>query len=91
MPKRQSFSDQLRQALLNAPMSRYRLAAECGIPESSLSRFVNGKMGLPLASIDKLADLLDWNLAEPRASKPKASPKAKPKQRSRKRGNDSHG
>lgn len=81
-------SDQMRQAVLDAPMSRYAMAAQTGIDEASLSRFVHRKAGLPLASIDKLADLLGWNLAQPQAKQTtKAKPKAaKPKQRSAKRG-----
>jgi transcriptional regulator with XRE-family HTH domain len=59
MAKRGSMiSDQLRAAILAAPMSRYRIAQETGVTEAALSRFVNGKRLLDLSSVDKLAAYL---------------------------------
>jgi predicted transcriptional regulator len=52
-------TEQLRQAILNARVSRYRIAKETGVTEAALSRFVKGTGGLSLASVDKLGLFLD--------------------------------
>jgi transcriptional regulator with XRE-family HTH domain len=44
-------------------MSRYAICKELGILQSSLSRFMSGKGGLTMASLDALAVLLDLHLA----------------------------
>ena len=62
MDKKQKFSDQLRQAIRNADRSRYQIAQESRVGESSLSRFVNESAGLTLESIDKIADCLDLEI-----------------------------
>lgn len=43
-------------------MSRYRIAKELGIAESTVSRFMTGKGGLSMDNLDALADLLDLDL-----------------------------
>ena len=60
--KPKTISEQLRAAILSADVSRYRIARECDIGEGQLSRFVNGKGGLSLAAIDRIAALLDLEL-----------------------------
>lgn len=54
--------DRLRTAILDAPVSRYRMARETGVSESILSRFVRGERGLDLTSIDRLAAYLGLDL-----------------------------
>ena len=56
--KKPSFSDQIRQAIRDSELTRYRIAKETGVSESALSRFVNGERSLNLSTIDLLADLL---------------------------------
>ena len=56
--KRQPISEQLKDAILNADISRYRIAKETGLTEAGLSRFVNGVAGLSLESIDKVGECL---------------------------------
>jgi transcriptional regulator with XRE-family HTH domain len=51
----QTVSEQLRQAIANAPMNRHQIAEKTGIADSVLSRFVRGERGLTLESVDKLA------------------------------------
>ena len=59
MPARRSLlSEQLREAILNADISRYRIAKETGLTQAGLSRFVNGVSGLSMDSIDKIGDCL---------------------------------
>jgi transcriptional regulator with XRE-family HTH domain len=52
------FSEQLRHAVNESPMSRYRIAQLTGIAESTLSLFVRGERGLSLDSIDRLMEVL---------------------------------
>jgi transcriptional regulator with XRE-family HTH domain len=64
MSKSVSFTDQIRQAVLDSDMSRNQIATETGIDKGSLSRFVNGERGLSVAAIDKVADLLGLEVTE---------------------------
>lgn len=56
------FSDQVRAAIEGCGISRYLLAQETGVTESSLSRFVARGDGLSMANLDKLADFLRFSL-----------------------------
>lgn len=55
-------SDQLREAIGAATVTRYRIAQETGISEAALSRFVRGIRSLDLLSVDKLAAFLKLEL-----------------------------
>ncbi|MBP86001.1 MAG: hypothetical protein CMJ64_04670 [Planctomycetaceae bacterium] len=59
MNKRNPLSEQLRNAILSADKSRYRISQETGITEADLSRFVNDVAGLSLDSIDKIGECLE--------------------------------
>lgn len=54
----ESFSDQLRNAVRDCGTTRYALAKQLGISESTLSRFLSGERGLTLDVVDRLADVL---------------------------------
>jgi len=69
MRRKKPISDQLRDAIRNATVSRYRLAAESGIDESTISRFLNGKGGLSIEGLDRIADCLGLRLVVPRRSR----------------------
>ncbi len=58
MPKQLPFTDQIRKAVEDCEMTRYQISQETGIDQASLSRFVHGELGLSVAAIDTLADLL---------------------------------
>jgi predicted XRE-type DNA-binding protein len=60
---RTKLSDEIREAVDASSMSRYAICKELGILQSSLSRFMSGKGGLTMASLDALAVLLDLHLA----------------------------
>lgn len=62
MNKTPKFSEQLRQAIDTAPVTRYRIAADTGINEAVLSRFVNSKVGLSMETVDVLCDYLGLKL-----------------------------
>jgi len=51
-------TDQVRRAIEKSGVSRYRICREAGIDQASISRFMAGKTGLTLASLDRLADVL---------------------------------
>ena len=62
------FSDQIREAILEAPISRYRLGVEAEVPHETISRFVNGHRGISLENLDKIAKVIrlkvviDWKV-----------------------------
>jgi len=62
------FSDKIREAMLEAPISRYRLGVESGVPHETISRFINRQRGLSLETLDKIAEVLrlkiviDWKV-----------------------------
>jgi plasmid maintenance system antidote protein VapI len=60
--KRPTFSDELRQAVDDCGLSRYRLCKELDIAESTLSRFMSGERGLTMKCLDRLAALLDLHV-----------------------------
>ena len=57
-------TDQLRQAIDNNPagMTRYAVCKAIGLGQSTLSRFMAGKAGLALDTVDKLGELLELEL-----------------------------
>jgi plasmid maintenance system antidote protein VapI len=61
-PGKIPLSDQLRQAIDGAELSRYRIAKEAGVAQSTISQFMNGKRSLSLQAIDRIAELLDLEL-----------------------------
>jgi plasmid maintenance system antidote protein VapI len=53
---------QLKKAIEESRMSRYRISKESGLAESQLSYFVNGKRSLTLPAAAKLARVLGLEL-----------------------------
>lgn len=62
-------SDQIRAAVDASGMSRYRICQEIGLSQAAMSRFMAGKSGLSMDSLDRLADLLGLAVV----SKPEAN------------------
>ena len=60
--KKTSLSDQLRQFIETADVSRYRISQQTGISQSLLSRFMHGTAGLSVDSLDKLGEALELRL-----------------------------
>jgi transcriptional regulator with XRE-family HTH domain len=50
-------SDQIRQAITESGLSRYRVAKESGVDEGMLSRFMAGS-GARSGTLDKIAEFL---------------------------------
>lgn len=55
-------TEQLREAIDGSGMSRYAVAKAIGLDQSTLSRFMSGKAGLALDTVDKLGELLALKL-----------------------------
>jgi transcriptional regulator with XRE-family HTH domain len=60
--KRIKLSEQIRQAIEGCGMTRYAIGKETGIDQATLSRFMSGERGLPMKTLDRLADFLDLNI-----------------------------
>jgi hypothetical protein len=73
MALKQTISEQLRGAIESGGKSRYRISLETGIPQATLSRFVNELADLELKTADKICENLGLRLVqEPRPTKRKA-------------------
>ena len=70
-----SVSEQLESQIRTYPETVYRLSKEAGIPNPTLLRFLSGKRGLSMESINRLADFFGLELA-PKAAKPSKSTKS---------------
>ena len=60
--RRVKLSDQVRRAVDASGLSRYRIAKEIGMAESTMSRFMSGQGGLSMEYLDRLAELLDLRI-----------------------------
>ena len=69
MAKRKPLSDQLRDAVRNADVTRYRIAQATGVTEGQLCRFVHGQSRLSLDTIDVLAKYLELEVVQRRKSR----------------------
>jgi transcriptional regulator with XRE-family HTH domain len=64
---RPRLSEQVRQAVETCGQTRYAISKATGIDQATLSRFVNGERGLPMKTLDVLADYLDLNIQAPKS------------------------
>ena len=71
MAKRIKLSDQIRQAVKDCGLTRYRLMKITGIDESALGRFVSGERGLSFDALDALADYLQIDIVVRGPKQPK--------------------
>ena len=55
-------TDQLRQAIDDSGLTRYRIAKETGISESTLAHFYNGYRGLSMNALNALGEFLDLKI-----------------------------
>ena len=68
--------DQIRQAIDDTDVSRYAICKATGIDEGSFSRFMAGKVGLTLANLEAVAEVLDLHIVA--GGNPRDIPVAKP-------------
>jgi transcriptional regulator with XRE-family HTH domain len=71
MTKQQAklISDGIRAAVDASGMSRYAICKALGIDKGLMSRFMNGKGGLAMATLDAIADLLELEVRPRKAGK----------------------
>jgi transcriptional regulator with XRE-family HTH domain len=55
-------TDQLRQAIDDSGLTRYRIAKETGISESALAQFYNGHRGLSMEALNALGEFLQLKI-----------------------------
>jgi transcriptional regulator with XRE-family HTH domain len=53
-----TISNQIRKAIRDCGLTRYRLSQLTGIHESTLSKFMSGSRGLSMAGLDALAPVI---------------------------------
>ena len=67
--ERQALTDQVLRAVNDSPLSRYAICKAAGIDQAVMSRFMAGKAGLSLKSLDALADALGLELKKRKGKK----------------------
>ncbi len=67
---RPTLSESLREAIRNSPMSVYRLAKEAGVAPAVITRFLKGERDLRLATVEKIAEVLQLELVQRRPLEP---------------------
>ena len=65
----ETLSDQIRQAIDDSGLSRYRIAQESGIDESALAKFYNGHRGFNSDTLDILGEYLGLRIVMDRKSR----------------------
>jgi transcriptional regulator with XRE-family HTH domain len=56
------FSQQIRDTVDASGMSRYAICKAIGLTQGAMSRFMNGKAGLSLEMLDRLAELIGMEI-----------------------------
>jgi len=64
-------TDQLRRAIDDSGLTRYRIAKETGISESALAQFYNGHRGLSMDALNALGEFLQLTITLGRKPGPK--------------------
>lgn len=62
--KRTKLSDQLRKAIETSGRSQYAICREAELAQATLCRFMQGKGGLSVDGIDRLAEALGLELVQ---------------------------
>jgi hypothetical protein len=81
--KRMKLSDQIRRAVDDSGLSRYAICRIGAFDKGMMSRFMAGKRGLSLTTLDRLADVLalrivaDGRVNVPPPGRPGRKPKPK--------------
>ena len=55
-------TDQLRQAIDDSGLTRYRIAKETGVSETTLAQFYNGRRGLSMEALNALGEFLQLKI-----------------------------
>ena len=57
-----NLTDQIRQAIDDSGVTRYRIAKETGVSEATLSKFYLGQRGLSMEALNALGDCLQLTI-----------------------------
>lgn len=68
-----SLSGELRRIIGGSGLTRYRIAKDAGISQSTLEYFMTGERSLRLETVDKLAKVLGLRLSRRKRSAPAAA------------------
>ena len=60
-------TDEIRQAIGDSGLTRYRIAKDTGIDESTLAKFYHGYRGLSLDNLDRLCEYLGLRIVMDRS------------------------
>ena len=63
---KKKLTDQIRRAIDDSGLTRYRIAQDTGIDESTLAKFYHGTRGLSLDSLDLLCEYLGLRIVAER-------------------------
>jgi transcriptional regulator with XRE-family HTH domain len=66
-------TDQLRKAIDDSGLTRYRISKETGLSESTLSKFYLGQRGLSMQALDALGECLRLTIVLGRKHKTKVT------------------
>lgn len=69
MTRKGTFSDDLRRAIQQSGVTRYRISQDTGVSEAVLCKFMQGERGMLLPSIDKLYAYLGLRLVAEKTTK----------------------
>ena len=64
-------SDEVKQAIDDSGLTRYRIAKDTGIDEAALSKFYNGQRGITTDTLDRLGEYLGLRIVVDRRPKRK--------------------
>lgn len=70
-------TDQLRQAIDDSGLTRYRIAKETGVSEATLAQFYNGRRGLSMEAMNALGEFLQLKIIMGREPENKKKAKGK--------------
>jgi transcriptional regulator with XRE-family HTH domain len=62
----ETFSDQIRQAIKDTGLSRYRICCEAKIDQGLMSRFMSGKSSISMDALDRLAVVIGLSVTRKR-------------------------
>lgn len=57
-----SFTEQLQAAIRTSGLTQYRISVEAGVPRETISRFLMGKVGMSLPTVDAIVKVLRLRL-----------------------------
>ena len=71
LPKKcTKLSDQIRSAIESSGVTRYQIWKETGIAESVMNRFMHGRAGLQMDTLDTLGEYLELEISQRRKKSP---------------------